>query len=738
MNHKSHNQIINFIWGIADDVLRDVFVRGKYRDIMLPFTVLRRLDVLLEPTKEAVLEANQFLIDNKIDSKEGLKNKTGYPFFNTSRFTMGLNSPKDAKFPFASLMSDPDHIDSNLEEYLDGFSDNVQEIISKFKIRNQLETMKDAGITYSLIEKFTSNEINLSTTEKKNSKGEKLPPLTNLGMGYVFEELIRKFNEENNEEAGEHFTPREIIRLMTHVIFEPIKDDLKEHGTYSIYDPACGSGGMLTESEDFALEISNEKKCKFYLYGQEVNPETYAICTSDMLIKGESPENIAFGSTLSRDGFPNKEFDFMLSNPPYGKSWKVDMDFIVGEKKKILDLRFTKGVPRSSDGQLLFLSNMAYKMKKRSELGSRVASVHNGSALFTGDAGSGESEIRRWLIENDWLDCIIGLPKNMFYNTGINTYIFILNNKKPERRKGKIQLIDASEIYQKMRRSLGSKSHELTDEHINQITQLYLDFRETEQSKIFNNEDFGYQKIIVERPLRLKAQLKEEVIEELMFHSALQEEMKWIYSRIGEAVYENLADHKETIFKYWEKNEISVKPADKKKLLDVKFWQKQREIQEVARLLKSELGDTCYDDFNSFKKDVDKAYKKHGIKPDNDTKKQLLNAFSWKDESAEKVIKKKEKARPGRDVTIIYEPDAELRDSEQVPLTEDIDEYFEKEVLPHVPDAWIDYDKTLIGYEISFTRHFYKYQPLRSLSEITKDIMALEKETEGLLKEIVE
>lgn len=433
MSRKAHNKIVSYIWGIADDVLRDVFVRGKYRDVILPFTVLRRLDVLLEATKEQVLKAHQFLMDQEINDTSTLTNITQYPFYNTSPFTMGKNGPADAEHKFVSLKSDPARIDSNLLQYLDGFSPNVQEIISKFKIRNQLETMREAGITWLLIEKLTSNEINLSPYEVVDSKGEKLPPLTNLGMGYVFEELIRKFNEENNEEAGEHFTPREIIRLMTHLLFEPLEGKLQEFGTFSIYDPACGSGGMLTEAEHFALQITNNKS-KFFLYGQEVNPETYAICTSDMLIKDKDPKNIAYGSTLGRDGFPTQQFDFMLSNPPYGKSWKIDYDSIVGDKKKILDHRFMEGVPRSSDGQLLFLMNMVSKMKTSTKLGSRIATVHNGSALFTGDAGSGESNMRRYIIENDLLDCIIGLPKNMFYNTGINTYIFVLTNRKEAHR----------------------------------------------------------------------------------------------------------------------------------------------------------------------------------------------------------------------------------------------------------------------------------------------------------------
>lgn len=730
MKQKAHNKVVSFIWGIADDVLRDVFVRGKYRDIILPFTVIRRLDVLLETSKEKVLENDQFLIDNKIDDKSALNKFSGYPFYNTSRFTMGKNGPSDAKFKYVSLMSDPESIDSNLEEYLDGFGPNVQEIISKFKIRNQLQTMQEAGITFALIEKLVSNEINLGPNDVTNSKGEKLPGLSNLGMGYVFEELIRKFNEENNEEAGEHFTPREIIRLMTHVVFEPLKGQIKEHARYSIYDPACGSGGMLTEAEHFAEEITNNKS-KFVLYGQEVNPETYAICTSDMLIKNENPENIAYGSTLGNDGFMGKEFDFMLSNPPYGKSWKIDIDAIQ-DGKKILDPRFSVGTPRSSDGQLLFLANMAYKMKNNTDLGSRVASVHNGSALFTGDAGSGESNIRKWLIENDWVDCIIGLPKNMFYNTGISTYIFILSNRKLEHRKGKVQLIDATEIYKKKRKSLGNKSNELTKDHIRQITDIYLNFESTEQSKIFENSDFGYQKITIDRPLRLSCQFTQEKVDGLRFHNALQDEMEYIYEQFGEDVYTDIKQHKETLLKYWETNEIKVSPANKNKLFDVKYWKVQKGIMVAAQKLFDYFGDTISNDFNIYKGELDKSIKKLKISISPSEKKQIINAISWKNEEAEPIVKKKEK-----DGTIIYEPDSDLRDSENVPLLEDIDVYFEREVLPHVSDAWIDYSKTTIGYEISFTKYFYKYKPLRKLEEITKDLLAIENASDGLLKKIL-
>lgn len=727
MNNKVHNQIVSFIWGIADDVLRDVFVRGKYRDIILPFTVLRRLDALLVPTKEKVLEAVEFMEQQKIDDRSALKSLTGYPFWNTSKFT------------FESLLNDSDNIDSNLEVYLDGYSPNVQEIISKFKLRNQLETMKESEITYLLIEKLASKEINLSPNEALNGKGEKMPPLTNLGMGYVFEELIRKFNEENNEEAGEHFTPREIIKLMTHILFLPVKDQITK-GTYLIYDPACGSGGMLTEAENFAEEITG-RKGGFNLYGQEVNPETYAICTSDMLIKGDKPENIAFGSTLSKDGFPNLHFDFMLSNPPYGKTWKLDENAIVDNRGKkgsgencenIKDPRFQVGLPTISDGQLLFLMNMVSKMKHNTELGSRIATVHNGSALFTGDAGGGESEIRKHIIENDWLDCIIALPKNIFYNTGIPTYVWIVNNRKPAHRKGKVQLINALELYVKLRKNLGDKNCEMKAEHIDQITQLYLDFNESEISKIYPNEYFGYNKITVERPLRLSAKFTKEAVESLRFDKNIAEEMKWTYTKFGDEVYTKLKDLKLEIEKHLAKHEIKLKASDKKNLFSQEFWKAQLEVMNEATKLMNAIGTEQFDDFNTFSVLFADTIKDKKLKLDNKAQKAIMNAITWKNEDAEPVIKKTEK-----DGTILYEPDPDLRDTENVPLDEDIQTYFEREVLQHVPDAWIDHSKTVKGYEISFTRYFYNYVPPRSIEEITAEILQLEKETDGILNEIV-
>lgn len=670
MDNRVHNQIVSFIWGIADDVLRDVFVRGKYRDIILPFTVLRRLDALLVPSKEKVLEAVEFMEQQKIDDRSALKAITGYPFWNTSRFT------------FESLLNDAGNIDSNLEVYLDGYSPNVQEIISKFKLRNQLETMKENEITWLLIEKLASKEINLSPHEALNGKGEKMPPLTNLGMGYVFEELIRKFNEENNEEAGEHFTPREIIKLMTHILFLPVKEQITK-GAYLIYDPACGSGGMLTEAEQFALELTGNS-ASFLLYGQEVNPETYAICTSDMLIKGEKPENIAFGSTLSKDGFPNLHFDFMLSNPPYGKTWKLDENAIVENRGKkgsgengenIKDPRFQVGLPTISDGQLLFLMNMVSKMKHNTELGSRIATVHNGSALFTGDAGGGESEIRRHLIENDWLDCIIALPKNIFYNTGIPTYVWIVNNRKPAHRKGKVQLINALELFVKLRKNLGDKNCEMTASHIDQITRLYLEFRETDISKIYLNQFFGYHKITVERPLRLSARFTREAIEGLRF----------------------------------DKNTL-----------------------DEVNLLMDAMGTEQSDDFNAFSALFAGTIRSKKLNLGAKEQKALLNAISWRNEDALPVIRKNEKGG-----AIAYEPDPELRDTENVPLDQEIQTYFEREVLQHVPDAWIDPTKTVKGYEISFTRYFYNYVPPRSIEEITAEILQLERETDGILNEII-
>lgn len=508
MDNQVYNQIVSFIWGIADDCLRDVYVRGKYRDVILPMTVIRRLDAMLEETKPAVLAMKKQLDAAKIDNQwPALCNAAGQAFFNASPFLLkDLTSRGKAQ----TLKKD-------FEAYLDGFSPNVQLILDKFKFRNQIDTMIDADILGAVIEKFTASDINLSPNPiyKDDAKTIlKHPGLDNHGMGTIFEELIRKFNEENNEEAGEHWTPRDVVELMADLVFVPIEDKIKD-ASYSCYDGACGTGGMLTVAQDRLQTLAKRrgKEVAIHLFGQEINPETYAICTADMLLKGdgEEAEHIMYGSTLSDDQHASRQFDFMLSNPPYGKSWKTDTEKM-GGKKEILDIRFNtylEGgetmamIPRVSDGQLLFLLNNIAKMKKDTDLGSRIAEVHNGSSLFTGDAGSGESNARRFMIENDLVEAIIALPDNMFYNTGIGTFIWILSNNKEERRKGKIQLIDASKMKSAMPRNMGKKNCEFTPDIRKEILRIFLDMEESQVSKIFNNDDFGFWSVTVERPLRL-------------------------------------------------------------------------------------------------------------------------------------------------------------------------------------------------------------------------------------------
>jgi len=592
LNTQSLQPVINFLWTVADDVLVNTYQKGKYKDVILPMVVIRRLDLLLEPTKDQVLKTfNEYKA--KLQNLDSLltnnKHGSGLAFYNTSKFTL------------KKLLDDPKNLRSNFENYLNGFSENVQDIIKQFKFRNEIETLDDADILFSLIEKFCSPKIELHP--------DKLPP---LAMGYVYEDLVRRFNEENNEEAGEHFTPREIIDLMTHLVFLPVKDKIQQ-GTYLVYDPCVGSGGMLTIAKQFMLNPVGliKSKATVHLYGQESTPFIYATCKSDMLIKGEDPNKIAYGSTLSAYGFDNNlKFDFMLTNPPYGKTWAPDKKALgVGPKGAITDRRFMlKGsykeeavTSRVNDGQLMFVLHMLSKMKD-TELGSRIASVHNGSALFTGDAGGGESEIRKYIIENDLLEAIVALPNDMFYNTGIPTYIFLFTNRKAKHRKGKVQLINATSerFYYKMRKPLGKKRVEFSKEHIPVIEKMFLDFEETEYSKIFDNADFGYAQITVNRPER------------------------------------------------------------------------------------DEKGNIVY---------LSKG------KPKSDSK---------------------------------------LKDTENISLKEDIQEFFKREVLPFAPDAWWDKKDTKIGYEINFAKYFYKHQAPRALTDIAKDILAIEQETEGLLKEIIE
>ncbi|PHV61303.1 type I restriction-modification system subunit M [Cyanobacterium aponinum] len=806
MDLSTHNKLVSFIWSIADDCLRDVFVRGKYRDVILPMFVLRRLDCLLEETKDKVMEEVRFQREEvglvELDA-DGLREASGYVFYNISDWTL--------KKLVTTAANNAQILEANFKAYLDGFSDDVKEIIDKFDLRNQIRKMSQADVLLDVLEKFTSPEINLSPHEVTDNNGRKLAGLTNLGMGYVFEELIRRFNEENNEEAGEHFTPREVIRLMTHLLFIPVKDKLPP--VILVYDGACGSGGMLTESQNFIQDSQGEiaSSAVVNLYGKEVNGETYAICKSDMMIKGNNPENIKFGSTLATDDFAGIKFDFMLANPPYGKSWKTEQRYIM-DGNNVLDPRFEvsltdfwgeikteKAVPRSSDGQLLFLMDMVSKMKplSLSPLGSRIASVHNGSALFTGDAGSGESNIRRYIIENDYLEAIVQLPQNLFYNTGISTYIWILSNHKIPERKGKVQLIDASNLYRKLRKNLGAKNCEFAPEDIETITNIYLSLQEGRikkcVSKVFNNEDFGFYKVTVERPLRLMAQFTPDRIASLRFVSAIAEAMEWVYNHLGEKVYQDLKAHEKDIKAHLEKEEISITPANLKTLLSQKKWLEQKELmvkaEKIATGLETITGtnnnDKIWTDFNLFTQEVDRVIKELKIKLSASEKKQILGAVSWVDESAEKVIKKVHKLKKDKleellnqlgttkenlanfgyfstdkpDIYVEYESDTNLRDTENIPLNycpsspinsdenlssstfahrvAIIEDYFLQEVRPHVEDAWLDMSKTVIGYEISFNKYFYQHQPLRSLQEVSKEMLELEAQTEGLLKNLV-
>ncbi len=706
MNHVTHNTIVNFIWGIADDVLRDVYVRGKYRDVILPMTVIRRLDAVLEPSKEAVLGMKKHLDQAGVANQHvALCQASGEAFYNASPFTL-----RDLK-----SRAKQQQLKADFEAYLDGFSPNVQEILDKFKFRNQIPTLIEADILGYLIEKFLDARVNLSPKPVLDVDGnEILAALDNHSMGTIFEELIRRFNEENNEEAGEHFTPRDVIKLMADLIFLPIADEI-ESGTYLVYDGACGTGGMLTVAEERLSELANYhgKEVSIHLYGQEVQPETYAISKADLLLKGEGAEaeNMKYGSTLSSDSFPSQEFDFMLSNPPYGKSWKTDLERL-GGKGEITDPRFVvqhgddpeyKMITRSSDGQLMFLVNKLSKMKHSTRLGSRIAEVHNGSSLFTGDAGQGEGNIRRWIIENDWLEAVIALPESIFYNTGIATYIWVLTNRKREQRKGKVQLIDASEWFVPLRRNLGKKNCEFSEEHIQRICELIVNPVRTEKSKIFPREEFGFWKVTVERPLRLATDLS---------------------------------------------------PTSLEKFDKTCAKAKEEPLAKLMRHVAANIGSGPHLDFNTFMLSCEADADKHGVTLTAKRTKLVQGELSSTSEDAEPVIKKVHKpgkAAPdavhglfkvevnGKPWVVEYDPDTALRDTEQVPLLEEggIEAFFNREVLPYTPDAWIDPSKTAIGYEISFTRHFYKPTQMRTLDEIKADIYALTQETEGLLEEIV-
>lgn len=785
MNHASHNQLVSFIWRIADDCLRDVYVRGKYRDVILPMVVLRRLDTLLEPTKEAILEEIRYQKEEmqalELD-EDPLREASGYVFYNTSPWTL--------RRLHGTATNNQQILLANIEEYLDGFSSNVKEIISRFGLMAMMRHMADKQVLMDVLENFVSPYVNLAPHDTEDPEGNNLPGLSNLGMGYVFEELIRKFNEENNEEAGEHFTPREVIHLMTHLVFDPIKDRLPP--VMSIYDPACGSGGMLTEAQNYIKDPEGAIQARgdVYLYGKEINDETYAICKSDMMIKGNNPANIRPGSTLSTNEFARDRFDFMMSNPPYGKSWNSELKYIK-DGKDVIDPRFqvtltdywdreetVDATPRSSDGQLLFLMEMVDKMKPvgASPLGSRIASVHNGSSLFTGDAGSGESNIRRYIIENDMLDTIIQLPNNLFYNTGITTYIWLLSNDKPAERRGRVQLIDANLVYRKLRKNLGDKNCEFAPKHIEDITNAYLAFAPVERAmdanneptglavQIFDNEDFGYYKVTIERPDRRSAQFSADRLAQLRFDKSLREPMEWLWDEHGDKVYEKgfLKEHAKETASWCENQGIALNAKQRSKLLDTKFWANLRDTLEAGMALMEAVGTDETNDFNAFRDAVTKAMKARKIKLSATQKSAILNAVSWYDEDAKKVIAKRHKMTAGEveDLTsklgcdekdladfgwyaqtvgtyLTYESNTDLRDAESVPLKDDIHRYFLAEVKPHVDEAWINLPSVKIGYEISFNKYFYRHKPLRSLDEVTADILALEEKADGLIADIL-
>jgi type I restriction enzyme M protein len=648
----------------------------------------------LERTKAKVLEEFKGLkgkSENIIQAR--LRVITDVPFYNLS------------KLNFQKLLDDPNQIAPNLNSYINAFSPNVRQIFERFDFGVQINRMNEKNLLFEVIKKFASPEIDLSPSK-----------IDNMHMGYVFEELIRIGAEQSNEEAGEHFTPREVIKLMVNLLLSPEEDLRKSHVVKTIYDPACGTGGMLSVSENYIRTLNRDAKP--ILYGQDWNDEAWAVCRSDMLIKGEEADNIKPEDTFTKDGFPKEQFDYMLANPPFGVEWKQQAKAINDEHEKLgYDGRFGAGLPRINDGSLLFLQHMISKMRQPKEGGSRIGIVFNGSPLFTGDAESGESNIRRWIIENDWLEAIVALPDQLFYNTGISTYIWILTNRKEKQRKGKIQLIDARNFYVKMRKSLGNKRNQIGDgqdgrpEQIAEITRIYGDFKHDETrtieiegvqkivivSKIFDNADFGFNKITVERPLRLNFQASDERI-------ALLEEQK---------AFINIAD--------------SQKKKEKIRQQEIEAGKKRQEaIRNLLFKLKEQTGGKLFKnriEFLTVLKELDRT---HDVRFSAPELKAILEALSERDETADICTDKNGKP----------EPDTDLRDTENVPLKENIDEYFKREVFPHVPDAWVDHSKTKVGYEIPLNRHFYRYEPPRQLEEIEADIKVLESEIVKLLKEV--
>ena len=772
---SNHNQIVSLIWTIADDVLRDVFLRGQYRDVILPMVVLRRLDALLEPTKDAVeeeLKEQKAMGLDEID-EDAVKDITGLSYFNTSRWT--LNRLK------ARASDNNDLLYDNFVEYLNGYSENVRDVLKNFEYYAKARKLADNDRLLSMIERITDPRINLTDQDQKDPDGLILPALTNHGMGTVFEELLRRFNEENNEEAGEHFTPRDAIRLLARLVFDPVLNNLPK--VITMRDPAEGSGGMLTEGRDYLIDKGIRSNA-ILLSGMEINPETYAISKSDLIIKGVDPSGLRNGNTITDDAFQGQTFGYQLTNPPYGKSWKTDKEKIYHDGQ-LLDSRFELPLtnfageqevldctPRTSDGQLLFILEMIDKMKplEQQPQGSRIASIHNGSSLFTGDAGSGESNIRRYLVENDLVDAIIQLPNNIFYNTGITTYIWILTNKKAANRQGKVQLIDASQAFEKLRKNQGSRNCTITPDFQDQILKVYMDFVEQEgekiSSKLFDNDDFRYYSITIDRPLRLRSQFNALKIDELLYDKGEQELSKWLYQTYGERVFTGLDSEVPAIKEYLNDNDIKMTDKKLAKLISTKEWQARRELKDAAQRLMHEVGTDVFMDYNVFAEQINQAAKRLRLSASAAQLKTIARAMSETDPEAKPVVKKLHKAN-SKDIELLqttydiaddrlkdygysrdgksfveYESDSDLRDTEKIPVKEDIYEYFQREVRPYVDDAWINLTakkpNTMIGCEISFNKYFYKPAPLRTLEENERDILELDKQSQGFIQSLFE
>jgi type I restriction enzyme M protein len=663
---------VSFIWSVAD-LLRGPYRPNQYKDVMLPLTVLRRLDCVLEPTKAEVLAEHRKLAGGRVTNVEPLLCRVaGVPFYNTSRFT------------FEKLKGDPSSIAQNLTHYIKGFSSRAREILEHFHFEEQIAKLDKADRLYLVVSRFCDIDLHPDA-------------VSNLEMGYIFEELIRKFNEVSNEEAGDHFTPREVIRLMVDLLFDPDNDILTTPGIVkTVYDPACGTGGMLSTAEDYARELNPD--ARLVVFGQDYNDQAYAICGSDLMIKGQEIENIAFGDSFTDDRFPQKKFDYMLANPPFGVEWKPEADFITREhEEQGFGGRFGAGLPRINDGSFLFLQHMINKMQAPKDGGTRLAIVFNGSPLFTGAAGSGESEIRRWIIEHDWLEAIVALPDQLFYNTGINTYLWIVTNRKAPGRRGKIQLVDGTTFFKKMRKSLGNKRNEICDGQRDEITRLYGTLQDADHVRIFDNEDFGYRRLTVERPLRLNFAVDADRLVRLQETSA----------------FANLATSKK-------RKDTKTAQAEIAAGLELQ--------QALLAALRGLAPAGLVNNREAFAAMMKQAFREAGVTAPAPLFKAVVMALAERDETADLCTDAKGKP----------EPDPELRDYENVPLGEDVGEYMKREVLPHVPEAWVDDAKTKIGYEINFNRYFYQYTPPRPLEEIEADLKQIEQEIADMLAEVTE